>query len=358
MKKLRIAQVGAIWEKTPPSLYGGTERIVYNLTEGLVKRGHKVTLFATGDSKTRAKLESIVDKPLYRKGIPWTNFLYPLRHISEVYERADEFDIIHMHLNTRQDYSALPLSGFVKTPTVFTTHFVWPLPHEKDKHDRLMLLKKYKDRNFVTISGAQRTIRELNHVGIVYNGIDMSLFTPPHKHGDFLVWIGRICHDKGTKEAIEVARRTSQKLIIAGKLDVHNADYVAYFIKHVEPYIDGKQITYIGEVNDKQKIALLKKAKALLNPINWNEPFGLVTIEAMAMGVPVVAFDRGPIRELVLDGKTGFIVRNIKQMVKAIPKVDGLNRKLIREYAERNFNVKNMIDGYEAIYEKVLKSKK
>ncbi len=358
MKRLRIAQIGSIWEQTPPKLYGGTQRVVSNLTEELVKRGHKVTLFATGDSKTKAKLSSVTKKPLYRAGIPWTNFLYPLYHISEVFERAHEFDLIHMHFDTRQDYVALVLAGMVKTPTIFTTHFVWPLDKDKDRQDRFMFLKKYKDRNFVAISDAQRTLPELNAVATVHNGLDLSKYHPAKKAGANLVWIGRICKDKGTKEAIEVAKKTGLKLILAGKLDQHNPEYLEYYEKEIEPHIDGQQITYIGEVNDKQKEALLKKACALLNPINWNEPFGLITIEAMAMGVPVIAFDNGPVHEQILNGKTGFIVRNVSEMAEAVGKVETLNRGLIREYALRNFSVKNMADGYEEVYRKILHLKK
>jgi glycosyltransferase involved in cell wall biosynthesis len=358
MKRLRIAQIGTVWEQTPPKLYGGTERVISNLTEELVKRGHKVTLFATGDSKTKAKLSSITKRPLYREGIPWTNFLYPLYHISEVFEQADKFDLIHMHFNTRQDYASLVLAGMVKTPTIFTTHFVLPLEKDKDRHDRFMFLKKYKDRNFISISEAQQTLPELNFVGTVHNGLDLSKYHPAKKAGQHLVWIGRICHDKGTREAIEVAKKTGLKLILAGKIDQHNPEYLEYYEKEIEPHIDGQQITYVGEVNDKQKEALLKKALALLNPINWNEPFGLVTIEAMAMGVPVIAFNNGPVHEQILDGKTGFIVHNVQEMADAVGKVGTLNRGLIREYAVRNFSVKMMADGYEAIYRKILHLKK
>ncbi len=357
MKKLKIAQVGSIWETTPPKLYGGTERVVHGLTEELVKRGHKVTLFATGDSKTSATLKSVLPKAAYRQGIPWTNFLYPLHHISEAFERAAEFDIIHMHFNTRADYVALVLAGMIKTPTVFTTHFAYPSESEKDKEkrERVVFLKKYKDRNFISISKAQQTLSFLNYVGKVHNGLDFSKFPFHEKAGDSLIWIGRFCHDKGTKEAIQVAKKTGQKLILAGKIDKQNAAYVKYYKEEVEPHIDGKQIIYVGEANDAQKIKLLKKAKALLMPINWNEPFGLVTIEAMACGVPVIAFDKGPMKEIIMNNKTGFIVKNVNEMAKAVNKVDQLNRKLIRQYTLSHFSAAAMADNYEKVYEEVLR---
>jgi glycosyltransferase involved in cell wall biosynthesis len=353
-KKLRIAQVGTIWESTPPKLYGGTERVVYDLTEELVKRGHDVTLFATGDSKTSAKLQSVIPKAAYRQGIPWTNFLYPLYHYVQPFERADEFDLIHFHFNTRQDYAALILAGAIPTPVLFTLHFVLPGEKEKDKQDRLLFLKKYKDRHFSAISDKQRTLPYLNYAGTVHNGLNFSKTKWSDKPGEYLLWIGRICKDKGTKEAVQVALKSGMKLILAGKLDPFHPDYMPYFEKEVKPYIDNKQIKFIGEIGDKDKDELFKGAKAFLNPIRWNEPFGLVTIEAMARGVPVIAFDNGPVHEQIRHGKTGFIVKNVSQMVNAVKKIDTLDRAFIREYALTRFSSEAMTDGYEELYKKIL----
>ena len=190
---MRIAQISTIWEKTPPALYCGTERVVSNLTEELVRRGHKVTLFATGDSKTSARLESVYPRALYRDGIPWANPLYPLLHLTNAFDKAGQFDIIHMHFNTRQDYISLALAGCVKTPTVFTTHFVMPGKNDVAKRDRFLLLNKYKKRNFVTISNAQHTLKFLNHVGTVYNGLDFTDYKPASGHEDYAAWLGRFC---------------------------------------------------------------------------------------------------------------------------------------------------------------------
>lgn len=358
MKKLRIAQVGTIWETTPPPLYGGTERIVYNLTEELVRRGHDVTLFATGDSKTLGKLESIYPKALYRDGIPWSNPLYPLLHITNAFDKADHFDIIHMHFNTRQDYVALAIAGYIKTPTIFTIHFVMPGENDPAKQDRLLLLKKYKNRNFVTISKAQQTLRFLNYAGTVYNGLDFSLFKFNPKPQNYIAWLGRFCHDKGTAEAIAVAKKTGMKLIMGGKIDWANKEYKKYYEEKVKPHIDGKQIVYLGELGDKEKIELLKNAKALLNPINWSEPFGLVTIEAMACGAPVIAFDNGPVKEQIIDGKTGFIVKNVNEMAEAVGKIDKIDRAFCRDHAIKNFSAKAMAEGYEDVYMNVLKKER
>lgn len=354
MKKLRIAQVGTLWETTPPKLYGGTERVVSDLTEELVKRGHDVTLYATGDSKTSAFLRYTYPRAAYRDGIPWENFIYPLDHISEVFYHADEYDIIHVHLNRSQDYVALLLSDFVKTPTVFTFHFLLPTPDQKSRADRLYFLKKYRDRNFISISNAQRTIPELKYVATVHNGLNFDDFIPPEKPGKDLVWIGRFSEEKGSRYAVEVAQKTGLNLILAGRMD-SDKNEVQYFKKYIEPYVDGKKIKYIGEVNNKQKIALLKKAKVFLMPIQWNEPFGLTPIEAMAMGVPVIAFDKGPMKEIIMDGKTGFVVKNITEMIKAVDKVDELNRKLIEQYARSHFNATAMAENYEKVYHEVIR---
>lgn len=358
MKKLRIAQISTIWETTPPPLYGGTERVVYNLTEELVRRGHKVTLFATGDSKTSAKLESVYPRALYRDGIPWSNPLYPLLHLTSAFDKADKFDIIHMHLNTRQDYVALALADYVKTPTIFTIHFVLPDEKEKNKQDRLLLLKKYLRHNFIAISDAQRTLNFLNYAGTVYNGLDFSDFKFNEKPENYIAWLGRFCHDKGAYEAIQTAKKTGIKLVMGGKIDWANEEYKKYYEEKIKPEIDGKQIVYLGEMDNRQKIKLFGNAKAVLNPIKWNEPFGLVTIEAMACGAPVIAFDHGPVREQIIDGKTGFIVKNVDEMAKSLAKIEKIDRSFCREHAIAKFSAEAMTDGYEKIYQNILKNDK
>jgi glycosyltransferase involved in cell wall biosynthesis len=358
MKKLRIAQIGTIWETTPPKLYGGTERVLHDLTEELVKKGHDVTLFATGDSKTSAKLSSTYPRAAYRDGIPWENTIYPLDHITRVFERANEFDIIHAHFNVPQDAIAFAMAGLVKTPVVTTIH----MSLDKLKSDEKLFiglkdfLLRYKDRHFVSISNAQRTL-DLNFADTVYNGLDFSKYELPKKAGKHLVWIGRFVDDKGPKEAIMAAKKAKLPLILAGKVDYLAEDSRRYFTQHIEPHIDGKMVKYIGEVNDAQKRELLRKAKAFLMPIKWNEPFGLTMIEAMAMGVPVIAFNIGSVPEIVLDGKTGFIVKNVKHMADALKKVDTLNRSLIAQYAKNHFSAETMANGYLKVYESLIRTK-
>lgn len=342
---------------TPPALYGGTERIVYNLTEELVHRGHDVTLFATGDSKTSGKLESIYPRALYRDGIPWSNPLYPLLHLTNAFDKADQFDIIHMHFNTRQDYVALALADCIKTPTIFTMHFVLPKENEKGKEDRFLLLKKYQKRNFTAISRAQKTLDFLNYVGMVYNGLDFSDFKFNAKPENYLAWLGQFRHAKGAAEAIAVAKKIGMKLIMGGQIDWANEDNMKYYNEKVKPEIDGKQIIYLGELGDKEKIELLRNTKALLNPINWNEPFGLVTIEAMACGTPVIAFDNGPVREQIIEGKTGFIVKNVDEMAAAVGKIDKIDRAFCAKHANEKFSAKAMAEGYEEVYRKVIAAK-
>jgi glycosyltransferase involved in cell wall biosynthesis len=337
-------------------LYGGTERVVYGLTEQLVRKGHDVTLFATGDSKTSAKLSYTFPRAAYRYGIPWNNFLYPVEHFAEVFKRADEFDIIHIHVGQPQDVVTLAFAALVKTPVVFTYHNSFPVEKEKDKNrvGEYDLVKRFKDSNFISISDAQRTI-DVKFIATVHNGLDFKKYKMSRKPGKDLVWIGRFLPYKGPKEAILAAKKTGHNLILAGKVDYMNPESRDYFTWEIEPLIDGKQIKYIGEVNDMQKKELLKKAKAFLMPIKWNEPFGLTVIEAMAMGVPVIAFDAGPMREIILDEKTGFIVKNVQQMAAAIRKVEDLNRSLISQYTKSHFSDEAMAMKYLEAYEAVIR---
>jgi glycosyltransferase involved in cell wall biosynthesis len=299
-------------------------------------------------------LKSTYPRAAWRDGIHWENILYPLDHIAHVFKHAEEFDIIHVHLNRSQDYAALLFADLVKTPTVFTLHFLLPTVKDKSRKDRYEFLLKHRDHDFITISNSQRTL-DLTYAATVYNGLNFDHFTMPAKPGKDLVWIGRFCHEKGTREAIEVARKTGLNLLLAGKIDKVKPEYYEYYKKEVEPFIDGKQIKYLGEVNDNQKAKLLVKAKALLVPINWNEPFGLTTIEAQACGVPVIAFNKGSSAEIVVEGKTGFIVENVNEMAKAVSKVDELNRNLIRQYTLSHFSATNMAENYEKVYHEVIK---
>lgn len=350
---LKIAQVGTLWESTPPPGYGGTERVVSYLTEELVQRGYDVTLFACGTSKTKAKLVSAYPRPLVRDGIPWTNVMYPLLHITDAFDRADEFDIIHVHLNKSSDYLALPLACAIKDKVVFTLHF--PYPTSQGRLDRHAVLQKYRDLNFVSISNSQRQGGEnLNWVATVYNGIDLSPYKFHEKTDDYFCWLGKFNPDKGVREAIEAAVLSNSKIKLAGKIDeLETEDYV-YYRDQVKPLIDKNNVEYIGEIDDNGKNDFLGQSRALLNPIKWNEPFGLIMTEAMACGTPVISFTNGSAPELIVDGKTGFLVKDVTEMSERIKDISQIDREECRKHAEEKFSAKAMVDGYLKVYEKML----
>lgn len=350
---LRIAQVGSLWESTPPPLYGGTERVVSYLTEGLVERGHDVTLFAAGTSKTKAKLSAVYPRPLFRDGIPWRNVMYPLLHITSAFDRADEFDIIHVHLNKGSDYLSLPLAKPIKDKVVFTFHFPYPL--SQNRQDRHLVFQKYRDLNYVSISNSQRQGGEnLNWVATVYNGIDLAPYKFRAQPADYFFWIGKFNPDKGVKEAILAARAAGFKLILGGKVDTLEAEDRRYYEEEVAPLIDGEQIVYMGEMNDQQKNQYMGGALALLDPIKWNEPFGLVMTEAFACGTPVIAFAQGAAPEIVTEGETGFLVNNVEEMVKRMRDIQQIDRAKCRQRVEEKFGAATMVESYLKVYQKVL----
>jgi glycosyltransferase involved in cell wall biosynthesis len=346
---LRIAQVGPLWENIPPPFYGGTERIVSSLTEGLMKKGHDVTLFACGTSKTSAKLISTYPRPLFRDGIPWTNIMYPLLHITKVLEMEKQFDVIHMHLNKASDYLALPLFEPIKHKVVVMMHFA--APQYKNYPDRQLVLEKYHGMNYVSISNFQRVgMEKLNWIATVYNGIDIENYTFNSYPKDYFLWLGKFNADKGTKEAILAAKKAGIKLLLGGAIDKLDGDDYRYYTEEVKPLIDGKQIIFIGEVGGKEKDELLGNAVGFLNPIQWNEPFGLVSPEAMATGTPVISFRRGALPEIIQDGVNGFLVDNVDQMVEKIKDIHTIERIKCRERIEEKFTSQIMVDEYEKVY--------
>lgn len=346
---LRIAQIAPLWEQIPPPLYGGTERVVSILTEGLVAKGHDVTLFACGNSHTNAKLISVYPRPLFRDGIPWTDVIYPTLNITAALDREKEFDIIHMHLNKASDYIAMPLSQHIKNKVIFTLHFPYPLI--QNRISRHQYFQKYKDLQFISISNTQREKGEnLNWLGTVYNGIDLAPYTFHSASKDYFAWLGKFNPDKGVAEAIQAVKKAGEKLIMAGKVDEMEKDDYRYFKTQVEPHIDGHQIQYIGEANDTKKNDLFGNAKAFLNPIKWNEPFGLVMTEAMATGTPVISFAQGAATEIIENGKTGFLVNTVDEMVEKMKQLNTIDRMHCRARVEQCFSGQSMVDGYEKIF--------
>ena len=340
---MRIAQVAPLWERVPPPAYGGIELVVGLLTDELVRRGHEVTLFASGDSISLAKLESVhpralrLDKTVKEYGI------YEMLQLGKVYERASEFDIIHSHMGC----AGLPYANLVKTPTVHTLHGVFTPDNEK-------LYSHARRQPFVSISDAQREQRlNLNCLATVYNGIDTSRyeFHPNPQDPPYLAFLGRLSPEKGPHLAIAMAKRSGWHLKMAGKVDVVDVDY---FEQEIKPHIDGRQIEYLGEANHAQKCELMGGAVATLFPITWREPFGLVMIESMALGTPVIAMKLGSTPEVIAHGRTGFLCHSVDECIAAITKVAQLNRSACREHVLNHFSAQCMTDGYEAVYQKIL----
>ena len=338
---IKVAMLSPIAWSTPPKKYGPWEYIVSLLTEGLVKRGIDVTLFATADSHTKAKLHAVAPRP-YEEDKDMLVKVYECLHISEVLERAKEFDIIHNHF----DYLPLTYSALVDTPVVTTIHGI-------SSRKILPVYKKYNNRTFyVSISDAYRC-RDLDYIATVRHGIDIESFHFNEKPQDYLLFLSRLHRDKGVREAIEVAKKTGRKLRIAGFI----ADQ-AYFENEVQPYTDNNQIIYEGHVDPEYKKELLSNAYALLHMINYDEAFGIGVVEAMASGTPVIAMNRGSMPELIRNGETGFLVSNIDEAAEAVQNIDSISRKACREHAEKHFSVDRMVDEYIKVYETILEKRK
>lgn len=339
---MKIAQIAPIAERVPPQKYGGTERIVHQLSEGLVKKGHQVTLFATGDSITHAQLKSIYPQGLREAKVkdphginPWT-----LLHLGWAYSFQEDFDIIHDHNNP----ISLPMANNAKRPVVMTIHS--PLDETNQK-----LLSTLKNPNFVSISYSQiANATNVNFVDTVHNGLDLADREFSSSPDGYLLFIGRMSPEKGPHLAIEVAERIGLPLVMAAKVDEVDKDY---FSQYIAPKLSQK-ITWIGEVTDEEKGQLYSKALAFLHPVTWPEPFGLTMIEAMASGCPVIGFNKGSVAELVIDKMTGFVVDNIEEMVESVRQIDKIDRHETRKYALTHFGSSLMVDRYEAIYQQVL----
>ena len=339
---MRIAQVSPLFEAVPPKLYGGTERVVYSLTEELVAMGHDMTLFASGDSVTSATLAPMRKEALRLDPTVKDWVATYMRMIELIYRRADEFDIIHFHI----DYFPLALFSRQRTPFLTTIHGRLDLPEFKD------IYEMYPDAPFVSISNSQRKpIPRLNWVKTVLHGMPANLLTPQPVQQSYFAFLGRISPEKGVDKAIRIAARAGVKLKIAAKVD--NADK-EYYDTLIKPLIQGNpDVEFIGEINDAQKPAFLSGAHALIFPIDWPEPFGLVMIEAMACGTPVIAFNCGSVPEVIDPGVTGFIVNDIDQAVAAVGRVHTLDRARVRATFDRRFTARRMAEDYVDLYEEL-----
>jgi len=360
---MKIAHIAPPWITIPPKNYGGSEIVIYNLVEEQVALGHDVTLFAPGDAKTSAKQISFYPKALVEEGIPWVAHLKAFYHLYKSLGYVRDFDIVHTHLSSSADMYIFPLTAHLDTPHVTTLHSRFPFDRarnwvgEADKY----YMEWAPSVPIVAIS--ERAMEEvpydLDFVGVVHHGIPMQKFRPVKvKRDDFFVWLGRFMPEKGPHLAIEAARKADVPLVLAGTIDQHLPESVAYFEEMIKPHIDEKQVKYIGPVNMRQKISLLSRARGFLNPILWEEPFGMVMIEAMALGCPVISFPRGAAPEIVVHRKTGFLVHDVNEMVKFFPRIDGIDRNVTREHVEKNFSARAMAEKYIKVYKKVIKKKK
>jgi glycosyltransferase involved in cell wall biosynthesis len=337
---MKIAQIAPLYESVPPRFYGGTERVVSYLTEEFVRQGHDVTLFASGDSATAAKLYPICPRALRLEG---KSIIDPLAHhlrmIETVAQQAGEFDILHFHI----DYLHFPITRRENYRAVTTLH------GRLDIADVHPLFREFEDMNLVSISDAQRQpMPWAGWVGTVYHGLPEDLFRPQLEHqGKYLAFIGRISPEKRVDRAIEIARRAGIPIKIAAKIDAVDREY---FESEIRKLFDDPLVEYVGEIGEADKAEFLGNACALVFPIDWPEPFGLALIEAMACGTPVVAFRKGSVPEVVDEGTTGFIVDNVDEAVDAVRRACSLDRTICRRVFEERFTASRMCSDYLKIY--------
>ncbi len=341
---MRIAQIAPLYESVPPRLYGGTERVVSYLTEELVRQGHQVTLFASEDSITSAELVPCTPRALrlepgVRDAVP-----HHMIMLDKVRERADDFDLLHFHI----DYLHFPQFRPERARTLTTLH------GRQDLADHMPFYRRFADMPLVSISNAQRMpLPNANFVATVHHGLPLDLLTPNFEpKGGYLAFLGRISPEKRPDRAIAIARSAGLPLKIAAKVD--KADD-SYFRDVIAPMLQGGGVEFVGEINENTKNDFLGQAAALLFPIDWPEPFGLVMIEAMACGTPVLAFRHGSVPEIVEDGLTGRIVSDVEEAVRAIPGLLALDRKAIRARFEERFSAARMSTDYVRLYQKMLR---
>lgn len=335
---MRIAMLSPIAWRTPPRHYGPWERVVSLLTEGLVRKNIDVTLFATADSLTDAGLHAVCPTG-YEEDAGIIPKVWECLHISEVFEQADRFDLIHNNF----DFLPLTYSCLVSTPVLTTIHGF-------SSKEILPVFRKYNSStHYVSISNADRA-PDLDYAATVYHGIDIENFTFRENPGKYLLFYGRIHHDKGASEAIHIAKKAGMPLIIAGIIQD-----IDYFNQYVKPHLNAPDIEYIGSVGPDQRDKLLGNAAALLHPINFSEPFGLSIVESMACGTPVVAFNRGSMPEIIQPGKNGFLVSGINEAVNAVKKLGRIDRHFCRRTVEERFTADIMVANYLKVYKKILK---
>ena len=377
---MKIAQVANIWQSIPPKGYGGTERVIYDLCQGLTSRGHQVTLFASGDSKIDGKMSSIFKEKLLDKNISWSHYLNPLLHFTYAYEaikKAGDFDIIHGHYSLASDLISLAFAQLNEIPTLFTAHYPFTIDQKYD--DRKKIFEYCNRANFVSISNKQRTL-PLQYASTIYHGIDVNK-SPfiDWPTDNYILWLGRIVPEKGLEDALNLSIQLNKKLMVVGRVDKENDSNFRYFQTKIKDQLDNPLVTSLETVDSKKRDELLLQSKCFIFPIKWEEPFGLVMIEAMACGTPVIAFARGSVPEIIKDGVTGFIVNSsdtdirgdfiikktgfegLKQAAEKMFNMPELQYKQMRincrKHVELNFSLDKMIGEYENVYKKLITNK-
>ena len=344
---MKIAQITSVYISVPPKTYGGTERIVHYLCRDLRQRGHHVELFASGDSAVDCTLHSVL--PIASQDDPLSTFYlekeFEARNTWNLYRQSERFDVIHAHWTTIAPY----FSNFTITPTLITYAYI-----EKEIHE---FYKTHFPRCLpVCVSRAQAKMLGDPSIPVVYNGVDLDDIPFGEKPEDFFLIAGRMVPEKGIADAIRIATRVKAKLVIVGHVTSHLPWSEEYFLQEVKPHIDDDKIRYIDRLAHRDLARLMSKAKAFLFPIHWDEPFGMVVIEAMAAGAPVLAYRRGAMTELIENGATGYLVQSEEEMVERIEQLQALDRARCRAWVQEHFSVEKMIDGYERLYQSVLKA--
>ena len=361
---MKIAQIAPPWFSVPPENYGGTEAVLYNLVEAQVELGHDITLYASGDSQTSAKLVSFFPQALRETGAPWEEHLKAYYHLRKALDAVGQgnFDIVHVHLSTAADMYLFPLMAAMQIPHVMTLHSRFPfdrLPNGQEGGADPLYMEWASSMPVVAISEHARkeVPYPLNFVGVVYHGLLMDQYRPARTlRSGYFAWLGRCVPDKGAHLAIQAAKEAGVPLILAGTVDRNMPESVRYFQEQIKPQIDNKQIRYIGPANMREKLNLFSGARAFLNPIEWEEPFGMVMIEAMAVGCPVISFNRGAAPELIVDGKTGFLVDDVEGMVRAMASIDTIDRQVTRQHIEEHFSARVMAENYMKVYQQVIQA--
>ena len=370
---MRIAHIAPPWISIPPKNYGGTEHVIFQLVEEQVAQGHEVTLFAPGDARTSARQISFFLHALRECDIPWNShpkaFYHYYKSVEYLKDHSKDFDILHTHLSSATDLYLFPLISTLRLPYIATLHSQFPF----DRTDRTDECKSADHYYMQWISQvpmvaiSERAKREemakapLHIIDVIHHGVNLRDFPQPDSGGtpeNYFVWLGRLVPEKGAHLAIEAAQKAGVPLVIAGIVDEHVPAAKAYFEEQIKPHLDKQHISFIGPVDFKQRNALLHRARGLLNPLQWEEPFGMVMIEAMATGCPVIAFPRGAVKEIITSTSVGLLANSVEEMVKHMQHIDDLDRYKVRKHIEEYFSSRGMAEKYIHAYKKVMAAQK